>query len=132
MHYSNVEFESILQIGGADLLESRDACGLTPLMVLASVIVGRHVVGRKLDTNGIESLLSLGADKNATDPSGCTPYGLCLASKRNSDDFNACFQFNERLCSMMGYEEVIALLRPDNGMTTADLKANYGVDPIRS
>lgn len=126
-------FAIILQLGGQDCLESRDGSGLTPLMVRAALIVGTSgsTMYTKLDTTGIEMLLSLGADKTATDPKGCTPYGICLERKRNSDDFHACFGMDTKYGPMKGYDELIALLRPGNGMTAADLEANYGVDPIQ-
>ena len=95
------------------MLESRDSSGLTPLMILASSIVGTRTLGRKLDSTGIQALLSLGANKNATDLDGHTPYGLCLHSKRNSDDFYACFgldSIDESRSLDDGYEELIQLL----------------------
>ena len=67
----------------------------------------------------METLIALGADKNAVDDDGCSALGYYLRAIRDSNDFSATFG----IVSMKQKEDPLLrrMLTPEGGPTAADI-----------
>ena len=110
------------------IVNSLDQANCTPLMVAAQSAAGRSTINGIPETNVIDTLLAVGANKQATDSFGLTAYGHFKRSTKG---------FAEMLNAMMGkscatsqvhpmHAVVERKLLPPLGPTAADMTGGEG------
>jgi hypothetical protein len=117
----------------ADLttLETRDVYNETPLMTAAAVMAGKsNKNGYPLNHPIIDMLLSAGADKDAVNTDGMTPYGIFVRQHKDYAEMIAAMTGCEipRIDSVPGYATLKEKLMPLGGPTRSDLMGGDSED----